>query len=167
MINHFPSAVAGTLPPYPDAKNPICLIYLRAWVPPPHPKQYPQGLCRVQGGLLKQSAPPPCQQPADWRAVGWCWTITDRILSTAQTPQPRARLTVKPLVFQVPILIPCHRVIRSDGAIGNYSGGGQTVKEWLLAHEGIPTGQPASKGLGLIGSWLKPSFESSSPKPSG
>ncbi|XP_032750935.1 methylated-DNA--protein-cysteine methyltransferase [Rattus rattus] len=67
----------------------------------------------------------------------------------------------------VPILIPCHRVIRSDGAIGNYSGGGQTVKEWLLAHEGIPAGQLASKGLGLIGSWLKPSFESTSPKPSG
>ncbi|EHB12593.1 Methylated-DNA--protein-cysteine methyltransferase [Heterocephalus glaber] len=35
----------------------------------------------------------------------------------------------------VPILIPCHRVICSSGAMGNYSGG-QGVKEWLLAHEG-------------------------------
>lgn len=70
-------------------------------------------------------------------------------------------------VFQVPILIPCHRVVRSDGTIGNYSGGGQAVKEWLLAHEGIPTGQPASKGLGLTETWLKPSFESTSSKPCG
>nr|XP_051692611.1 methylated-DNA--protein-cysteine methyltransferase isoform X1 [Oryctolagus cuniculus] len=36
----------------------------------------------------------------------------------------------------VPILIPCHRVICSSGAVGNYSGGGLAVKEWLLAHEG-------------------------------
>ncbi|XP_034369732.1 methylated-DNA--protein-cysteine methyltransferase isoform X1 [Arvicanthis niloticus] len=67
----------------------------------------------------------------------------------------------------VPILIPCHRVVRSDGTIGNYSGGGQAVKEWLLAHEGIPTGQPASKDLGLTETWLKSSFESTSSKPCG
>ncbi|KAL6074559.1 hypothetical protein STEG23_031035 [Scotinomys teguina] len=68
---------------------------------------------------------------------------------------------------EVPILIPCHRVVCSDGTIGNYSGGGQTVKEWLLAHEGIPTRQPACKGLGLTGTWLKPSRGSTSSKPSG
>ncbi|XP_015912460.1 methylated-DNA--protein-cysteine methyltransferase [Parasteatoda tepidariorum] len=34
----------------------------------------------------------------------------------------------------VPILIPCHRVIKSDGSIGHYSGG-NGVKEWLLKHE--------------------------------
>lgn len=33
-----------------------------------------------------------------------------------------------------PILIPCHRVIRSDGTIGRYSGGGGT-KRFLLNHE--------------------------------
>ncbi|XP_040847857.1 methylated-DNA--protein-cysteine methyltransferase [Ochotona curzoniae] len=37
----------------------------------------------------------------------------------------------------VPILIPCHRVVCSSGAVGNY-GGGVAVKEWLLAHEGKP-----------------------------
>ena len=31
----------------------------------------------------------------------------------------------------VPIIIPCHRVIRSDGTIGNYSGG-RHIKEYLL-----------------------------------
>lgn len=33
-----------------------------------------------------------------------------------------------------PILIPCHRVIRSDGTLGRYSGG-DGVKEFLLEHE--------------------------------
>jgi methylated-DNA-[protein]-cysteine S-methyltransferase len=30
--------------------------------------------------------------------------------------------------------IPCHRIIRSDGAIGNY-GYGSAKKIWLLRHE--------------------------------
>ncbi|MDE2483811.1 MAG: MGMT family protein, partial [candidate division NC10 bacterium] len=33
-------------------------------------------------------------------------------------------------------LIPCHRVIRSDGRLGEYSGGGPSVKAKLLAFEG-------------------------------
>lgn len=33
------------------------------------------------------------------------------------------------------IVVPCHRVIRSDGSIGGY-GGGVDRKQWLLAHEG-------------------------------
>lgn len=35
----------------------------------------------------------------------------------------------------LPILIPCHRVVKSDGTVGHYSGGGGGVKEWLLNHE--------------------------------
>ena len=35
---------------------------------------------------------------------------------------------------QIAIVIPCHRVIRSDGTIGGY-GGGLDRKRWLLAHE--------------------------------
>ncbi|NXP56551.1 MGMT methyltransferase, partial [Heliornis fulica] len=34
----------------------------------------------------------------------------------------------------IPIIIPCHRVIRSSGQSGNY-GGGTLLKEWLLSHE--------------------------------
>ena len=34
------------------------------------------------------------------------------------------------------LLIPCHRVIRQDGGIGNYSGcNGPETKAWLLKHE--------------------------------
>jgi len=35
------------------------------------------------------------------------------------------------------LLVPCHRVVRRDGAIGNYSGcSGPETKAWLLEHEG-------------------------------
>lgn len=32
------------------------------------------------------------------------------------------------------LLVPCHRVVRSDGAVGGY-GGGPDRKQWLLDHE--------------------------------
>lgn len=35
----------------------------------------------------------------------------------------------------VAIVVPCHRVVRSDGSLGGY-GGGVRIKEWLLRHEG-------------------------------
>ena len=35
----------------------------------------------------------------------------------------------------LPIIIPCHRVIRSDGTLGNYSGGGTRKKALLLQKE--------------------------------
>jgi methylated-DNA-[protein]-cysteine S-methyltransferase len=38
-----------------------------------------------------------------------------------------------------PIIIPCHRVIRSDGSVGGF-GGGREMKAWLLTFEG---GQPS------------------------
>ncbi|MFC1564445.1 methylated-DNA--[protein]-cysteine S-methyltransferase [candidate division KSB1 bacterium] len=36
----------------------------------------------------------------------------------------------------VPIVIPCHRVVKSDGSIGNF-GGRMDLKKQLLMHEGI------------------------------
>ena len=37
---------------------------------------------------------------------------------------------------QVGLIIPCHRVINSNGKSGNYSGGKiNSVKVWLLEHE--------------------------------
>jgi methylated-DNA-[protein]-cysteine S-methyltransferase len=35
----------------------------------------------------------------------------------------------------IPLVVPCHRVIRTGGQLGNY-GGGPEKKEWLLKHEG-------------------------------
>jgi O-6-methylguanine DNA methyltransferase len=37
----------------------------------------------------------------------------------------------------IPLLIPCHRVVRSDGIIGNYGLGGPTVKRRILSEEGV------------------------------
>jgi len=38
----------------------------------------------------------------------------------------------------VAIIVPCHRIVRSDGSLGGY-GGGVPNKVWLLAHEGART----------------------------
>jgi methylated-DNA-[protein]-cysteine S-methyltransferase len=35
----------------------------------------------------------------------------------------------------IPIVIPCHRVLRGSGELGGYAGGAER-KHWLLAHEG-------------------------------
>ena len=50
----------------------------------------------------------------------------------------------------VPFLIPCHRVVRSDGSLGEYSGGGPAVKERVLALEGCMQAPP-SRGTIVVG----------------
>ncbi|MBI3746472.1 MAG: methylated-DNA--[protein]-cysteine S-methyltransferase [Chloroflexi bacterium] len=37
----------------------------------------------------------------------------------------------------VPLVVPCHRVVRSDGSIGQYSLGGPAAKRTILASEGL------------------------------
>lgn len=37
----------------------------------------------------------------------------------------------------LPIIVPCHRVVASNGQLGGFSGGeGPITKQWLLRHEG-------------------------------
>lgn len=36
----------------------------------------------------------------------------------------------------IAIVVPCHRVVKTGGALGNYAYGLE-VKEWLLRHEGV------------------------------
>ncbi|WP_084657797.1 methylated-DNA--[protein]-cysteine S-methyltransferase [Thermogemmatispora onikobensis] len=55
----------------------------------------------------------------------------------------------------IPLLIPCHRVVRSDCQIGNYSLGGPLNKRALLQAEGIDLDlleQLAARGVRYIGS---------------
>uniref|UniRef100_A0A4W2DW50 Methylated-DNA--protein-cysteine methyltransferase n=1 Tax=Bos indicus x Bos taurus TaxID=30522 RepID=A0A4W2DW50_BOBOX len=67
----------------------------------------------------------------------------------------------------IPILIPCHRVVCSSGAMGNYSGG-VGVKEWLLAHEGRPAGKAArGGGSRATGSWRGALGSTASSQPAG
>jgi len=52
----------------------------------------------------------------------------------------------------VPLVIPCHRVVRSDGQIGAYSLGGPNNKQDLLSNEGLEPDwleELASKGVRL------------------
>jgi len=37
----------------------------------------------------------------------------------------------------IPFVIPCHRVVRTDGRIGQYSAGGPSMKAKILAFEGV------------------------------
>lgn len=39
----------------------------------------------------------------------------------------------------IPVVVPCHRVLRTGGALGGY-GGGLDAKVWLLRHEGALLG---------------------------
>jgi O-6-methylguanine DNA methyltransferase len=54
----------------------------------------------------------------------------------------------------VPLLIPCHRVVRSDGHLGNYSLGGSQAKRRLLEVEGADPDrleQLAASGVRFLG----------------
>ena len=54
----------------------------------------------------------------------------------------------------VPLLIPCHRVVRSDGTIGRYSMGGARAKRTLLTVEGAhpeTIEQLAARGIRYLG----------------
>lgn len=55
----------------------------------------------------------------------------------------------------IPFVIPCHRVVRSDGRVGQYGAGGPTAKRAVLEAEGLDTSElerwPAA-GVRLFGS---------------
>lgn len=55
----------------------------------------------------------------------------------------------------VPLVIPCHRVVRSDGTIGQYSLGGPAAKRTMLIAEGLDPAAleaEAHRGIRFVGS---------------
>jgi len=55
----------------------------------------------------------------------------------------------------VPLIVPCHRVVRSDGTIGQYSLGGPENKRTILATEGLDPDRLESEaraGIRFVGS---------------
>ena len=61
----------------------------------------------------------------------------------ARSGSPRASRAAGNALHNNPvaIIVPCHRVLRSDGSLGGY-GGGLHVKAWLLEHEGARPATP-------------------------
>src|SRR5688572_16667714 len=54
----------------------------------------------------------------------------------------------------VPLIVPCHRVVRTDGTIGQYSLGGPENKRTILAAEGLDPAEmeaAAARGERLVG----------------
>jgi O-6-methylguanine DNA methyltransferase len=66
----------------------------------------------------------------EFRTYGWI---------AAQIGHPAAVRAVGTVLRKnpVPVLIPCHRVVRSDGQIGQYALGGSAAKRQILAAEGV------------------------------
>lgn len=61
----------------------------------------------------------------------------------------------------IPFLIPCHRVVRTDGRIGNYSAGGSSMKAKVLALEGVDLdglARLATRGVRFVGSSARKIF---------
>ena len=55
----------------------------------------------------------------------------------------------------IPFLIPCHRVVRADGVIGNYGAGGPVAKRAILGWEGVDAAdleRLARRGVRFLGS---------------
>src|SRR5262249_624029 len=80
----------------------------------------------AQAGLLKTLQMPRGQvRPYGWVAREIGHPAAVRAVGTALANNP------------IPYFIPCHRVVRSDGVIGNYGGGGPEAKKKILYLEGV------------------------------
>ena len=66
--------------------------------------------------------------------VGKTWSYAELAKRAGSPDAVRAAGTACGSNLIAPI-IPCHRVVKSGGALGNY-GYGVKIKEWLLRHEG-------------------------------
>jgi O-6-methylguanine DNA methyltransferase len=84
--------------------------------------------------------------PGEIRPYGW---IAAEIGNPGATRAVGTALGRNP----IPLLIPCHRVVRSDGTIGNYAWG-SAMKRQLLESEGIDTEtieDAARRGVRVVG----------------
>ena len=92
-------------------------------------------LTPFQQSVLNKTAEIPRGQV---RSYGW---IAEAIGSPNAHRAVGTALALNPL----PFVIPCHRVVRADGRLGAYSGGGTAVKARLLTLEEVPVAQAAGK----------------------
>ena len=86
--------------------------------------------------------------PGEVRPYGWV---------AAEIGRPKAVRAVGTALAHnpIPLVVPCHRVVRSDGTIGRYSMGGSDNKRRILAAEGLDVPAleaEAAEGIRYIGS---------------
>ena len=83
------------------------------------------GIAPFQASVLRACATIP---PGAVRPYGW---IADEIHNPGSVRAVGSALGKNP----IPLLVPCHRVVRSDGSVGNYAFG-PDIKHQLLVREG-------------------------------
>ena len=117
-----------------DERPERLLRILRAWLAGDnraHVAVDLRGLSEFERAVLLKAREIPCGQvrPYGWvaREIGRPQAV--RAVGTALARNP------------IPLILPCHRVTRSDGHIGAYSMGGPEAKITLLKHEQVPIEQ--------------------------
>jgi len=86
-----------------------------------------RGLTAFQAGVLMKAAEIP---RGEVRPYGW---VAGELGSPGAVRAVGTALARNP----VPLIVPCHRVVRSDGSLGDYSLGEATNKPRLLRDEGV------------------------------
>lgn len=78
---------------------------------------------------------------SELRNVRWGKTVTyAKLARMAGAPGSARAIGAVMAKNPVPLVIPCHRVLRSDGRVGGFSGpGGDVLKKRMLALEGVIT----------------------------
>lgn len=104
----------------------------------------PAGLSPFQEAVLRKTAeiPPGEVRPYRWVAAGIGRPGAERAVGNALAANP------------VPLVVPCHRVVRSDGRLGRYSLGTDRNKRRLLEAEGLDVGaheRLAAAGVRFVG----------------
>lgn len=103
------------------------------------------GLTEFQSAVLRSAASIPRGQV---RPYGW---IAREIGRPGAARAVGSALAGNP----VPVVVPCHRVVRSDGRLGQYSLGGAGNKRRLLEAEGLDVDEYealAQRGIRFVGS---------------
>ncbi len=113
----------------PGRPGPICLLEQEL-------SRYFRGELSVFETPVKPIGSP--FQKRVWQALseipcGEAWSYTD-VAATVGRPSAVRDVAQANGANQLALIIPCHRVVRADGALGGY-GGGIARKRWLLAHE--------------------------------
>ena len=112
-----------------DAGTADAVAALRAWVDQPHTAPRPR--LHLVGTEF---------QGAVWRAISRI--PAGKVISYAELARGAGRPRAIRAAAQacganpVPLLVPCHRVVASDGSLGGF-GGGLPLKRKLLAREGL------------------------------